>query len=147
TQWVTAGTTLNLTAVAQSGYRFTNWTGTGAGNYTGTRATINITVSGPITELAGFMPNTNASSSNSGLTGATTAAISFGLLAVLLVIGLVVAFVIRRSQGSKRTGGSKPPAATTPRSSGGSTVGSASKGQTAPASEPMTIYQGPGSKK
>ena len=147
TQWVTAGTTLNLTAVAQSGYRFTNWTGTGAGNYTGTRATINITVSGPITELAGFMPNTKASSSNSGLTGATTAAISFGLLAVLLVIGLVVAFVIRRSQGSKRTGGSKPPAATTPRSSGGSTVGSASKGQTAPASEPMTIYQGPGSKK
>lgn len=148
TQWVTSGTTLTISAVAQSGYRFTNWTGTGTGNYTGTSATINITVSSPITELAGFEPNTNTSSSNSGLTGATTAAVSFGLLAVLLVVGLVVAFVIRRSQGAKQGSGSKkPPTGATSRSTGGSTPAASSKSTTPTASEPMTIYQGPGSKK
>ncbi|EQD58311.1 membrane protein, partial [mine drainage metagenome] len=100
TQWVTAGTTLSVSAVAQSGYHFTNWTGTGSGSYTGTSASFNITPTAPVTELAGFVPNNSgSSSSNSGSSSSTTAAISFGLLAVLLVIGLVVGFVIRRSQG------------------------------------------------
>ncbi len=148
TQWVVSGTTLSVSAAAQSGYHFTNWTGTGAASYTGTNATLTLTVSGPVTELAGFAPNNQGSSSSTSGTATTTAAVSFGLLAVLLVIGLVVAFVIRRSQGPKRKGGSQPPARTAPSSNAGPTTAASSKGpSTTPASEPMTIYRPPAAKK
>jgi hypothetical protein len=151
TQWLDAGASITVVATPQSGYHFVNWTGTGSGSYTGRNATINITAMGPLTELAGFAPNNQASggNSNGGLT-AGSAAISFGLLVVLLVVGLVVAFVIRRSQSPKsKQGGSK-----TPPSSGASSA--ASQASTTPggkpatppsSSEPMTIFQGPGSKK
>ena len=150
TQWVPAGTTLSVSAVAQSGYRFINWTGQGAGNYTGTSSTANLTVNAPITELAAFVPTSSGGSgASSGTSSSSMAAISFGLLAVLLVVGLVVAFVIRRSQGSK-PGGGAPKTSTTHAAPASPSSGAGSKPAGAPPatpSEPMTIYQGPGSKK
>ena len=52
--WVVPGTTLHYTATTHTNYEFTGWQGTGIGSYTGTNATMNVTVGGPITETASF---------------------------------------------------------------------------------------------
>jgi Divergent InlB B-repeat domain len=52
--WVAAGTSVDLLAVAQSGYDFLGWNGSGPGNYTGAAIVQGIVMSGPLTELATF---------------------------------------------------------------------------------------------
>lgn len=52
--WVDAGQSLNLGATATSDWRFEGWSGTGAGAYSGTNATIDVTVTEPLSENATF---------------------------------------------------------------------------------------------
>jgi len=52
--WYNVGTTVNLTAMANSQHTFKSWTGTGSGSYTGTNNYATITINGPITESANF---------------------------------------------------------------------------------------------
>jgi hypothetical protein len=51
-----AGNTLAITAEADSGYVFVDWEGSGAGSYTGPSAEATITMLGPITQTARFLP-------------------------------------------------------------------------------------------
>jgi hypothetical protein len=60
TLWVQAGGLVALTASAHTGYAFNGWSGIGLGSYTGGGTTANITVGGPITETASFVPLTSA---------------------------------------------------------------------------------------
>jgi hypothetical protein len=53
--WFTAGTSLGLTAQLSLGYTFVGWVGTGPGSYTGALATVTVTPSGSVSELATFV--------------------------------------------------------------------------------------------
>jgi List-Bact-rpt repeat protein len=53
--WVASGSSVTLTAVAQTGYDFLGWNGTGPGNFTGASLAQTILMAGPITELATFV--------------------------------------------------------------------------------------------
>lgn len=53
-EWVASGASILLNAAADPGFAFVNWSGAGAGNYTGPSPTRNVTVDGPITEYADF---------------------------------------------------------------------------------------------
>ena len=50
--------TVTLSAVPNSGYVFTGWTGTGNGSYTGSTPGASVTMNGPIIETATFAPTT-----------------------------------------------------------------------------------------
>jgi len=52
--WTDAGFSLNLTASANLGWQFENWTGSGAGTYTGTSPSVSVVVTGPLSENATF---------------------------------------------------------------------------------------------
>jgi Divergent InlB B-repeat domain len=52
--WTDAGLSLDLTASANQGWQFENWTGSGVGTYTGTSPSISVVVSGPLSENATF---------------------------------------------------------------------------------------------
>jgi len=52
--WKNSGTSLSMGATPTSGYIFSNWTGSGAGSYSGTNNPASITMNGPITETASF---------------------------------------------------------------------------------------------
>ena len=52
--WKNSGTSLSISATPTSGYIFSNWTGSGAGYYSGTNNPASITMNGPITETASF---------------------------------------------------------------------------------------------
>jgi hypothetical protein len=54
--WYDAGSSVSISATANSGYAFTSWTGSGSGSYTGTANPASITMNGPITETANFIP-------------------------------------------------------------------------------------------
>jgi hypothetical protein len=101
--WETAGGTVTLSAVAASGYQFVNWTGTGTGSYSGTTASTPLTVNGPVSELATFVPTASLTKSSSGSGGSDLPAI--GLLIALLVVGLVVGLLIARSRPPSGDGG------------------------------------------
>jgi List-Bact-rpt repeat protein len=94
-QWVAAGTTIDLSASANSSSLFLAWNGTGSGNYTGSSATATVTVAGPVTEQVAFGPQpvTQKSTSTSPASGQ---AMALGLLVVLLVVGLVVGLLVGR---------------------------------------------------
>lgn len=99
--WVAQGATVTLTAVASNAsYEFANWTGTGTGAYTGPAATTTVTVTGPVSELATFVPvpTTHATSSPSSNAGSGLL-ISVVLLVVLLVVGAVIGMLVRRGRG------------------------------------------------
>ena len=53
-QWVDSGNQITINAVANTGYIFLGFTGTGAGSYTGTASSAPITLNNPITETANF---------------------------------------------------------------------------------------------
>jgi List-Bact-rpt repeat protein len=96
--WYDSGTVLRVGATpTNSSETFENWTGAGAAAYTGTQSSITLTVSGPIAEAASFAPPGPAATSGSSPSSASSGlAISVGLLAVLLVVGLVVGFLLLR---------------------------------------------------
>jgi len=56
-QWVPSGQALGITETALSGYHFVDWTGGGAGSYSGSLGNPSISVRSVITELATFKPN------------------------------------------------------------------------------------------
>jgi hypothetical protein len=55
--WKNSGAAISITAKPASGYSFSNWSGTGTGSFSGTANPASITMSGPITETAGFAHN------------------------------------------------------------------------------------------
>jgi Divergent InlB B-repeat domain len=71
--WVDAGGNLSATVSANTGWQFESWEGSGANAYTGTTPTIEVTVTGPLTENATFYAGL-AISADSG----TDVAYSFG---------------------------------------------------------------------
>ena len=69
-----SGQSVNISATPNSGFTFTNWTGTGTGSFSGATNPASVTMNGPITETAGFaaIPKTTQ-------LGASTFAINEGL--------------------------------------------------------------------
>jgi hypothetical protein len=55
-EWLAPGTLASFTASAHTDYVFLGWTGSGAGSYSGTNLSANVTVLGPLTESANFQP-------------------------------------------------------------------------------------------
>ena len=55
--WRNSGVVVSISATPASGYSFSNWTGSGAGSYSGTNNPASITMNGPITETAAFIHN------------------------------------------------------------------------------------------
>ncbi|MDI6804153.1 MAG: FlgD immunoglobulin-like domain containing protein, partial [Bacteroidota bacterium] len=55
--WYNRGTTVGLTAIPENNYRFTSWSGTGNGSYSGSNNPASVTINNPITELANFTRN------------------------------------------------------------------------------------------
>ncbi len=95
--WAPAGSVVTLTASANSSSTFENWTGTGSGSYTGTSASTTITVSGPVSELATFVPSSSLVKTSSS-SGGGSWALPIAILVVLLIVGLVVGLLIARSR-------------------------------------------------
>ncbi len=54
--WTSPGSVEVLQAVAKVGYVFGGWAGTGVGSYTGPAPNVNVTVGGPVSEAASFLP-------------------------------------------------------------------------------------------
>jgi len=52
--WKNGGSTVSITATPATGYRFTNWTGSGSGSFSGTNNPASITMNAAITETASF---------------------------------------------------------------------------------------------
>jgi GH25 family lysozyme M1 (1,4-beta-N-acetylmuramidase) len=50
------GASVAISATPSPGYSFSGWTGLGSGSYSGSSASVNITVNGPISEMATFVP-------------------------------------------------------------------------------------------
>jgi hypothetical protein len=55
--WKNSGSTVSITATPATGFRFTNWTGTGSDSYSGTNNPASITMNGPIMESGSFVHN------------------------------------------------------------------------------------------
>ena len=54
--WYDAGSSVQISATASSGYAFTVWTASGSGSYAGTANPASVTMNGPIVETANFVP-------------------------------------------------------------------------------------------
>jgi hypothetical protein len=54
--WYEAGTSVQSNASANAGWQFENWSGSGAGSYSGNNSRGNITINSPLTETAVFYP-------------------------------------------------------------------------------------------
>ena len=52
--WRGEGESVQIEALADAGYNFAGWTGTGSGSYTGNNNPVTITINGPISEAAYF---------------------------------------------------------------------------------------------
>src|SRR5215471_14260760 len=52
--WKNSGTVVSISARANSGFTFSNWTGSGTGSYSGPNNPASITMGGPITETGTF---------------------------------------------------------------------------------------------
>jgi predicted heme/steroid binding protein len=55
--WRNSGAAISISATPATGYSFSNWTGNGAGSYSGTNNPASITMNGPVTEMATFTHN------------------------------------------------------------------------------------------
>ncbi len=95
--WLSLGTTIDLTAEPAPGYHFVSWNGTGSGSYTGTDAVAPVTPEGPITEMAQFLLNPpppvfhySLTVSESGLPTGTTWNATVGLVGGSSVSGTIV---------------------------------------------------------
>jgi hypothetical protein len=107
--WFTSGTQLVLGATPGGPNElFTQWVGTGTGSYTGTLPSGTITVSGPITEVAGFIPK--APAANQVTEYFNEPVVWVALAVVGIVVGLAVGMLLfRRGGGSVSSGGSATP--------------------------------------
>ena len=52
--WVPNATSVVITAVSLPGFTFLGWNGSGPGSYTGTSASVSLTMTAPVTEVAAF---------------------------------------------------------------------------------------------
>jgi len=52
--WFNSGTSVQISATANSGYQFVSWSGSGSSSYTGTNNPETITMNSPVTEVANF---------------------------------------------------------------------------------------------
>ncbi|MGC9209490.1 MAG: right-handed parallel beta-helix repeat-containing protein [Nitrososphaeria archaeon] len=59
--WYYAGSSVNISATAKSGYEFYRWAGTGSGSYTGSGNPATVVMNSPITENATFLVGLNVS--------------------------------------------------------------------------------------
>lgn len=67
--WTNSGATLNISATPSNTFSFRNWGGTGNGSYSGSSNPATITLNGPITENAIFLPPTHSITELSADTG------------------------------------------------------------------------------
>lgn len=96
-EWVNAGASVQLQGVPGTGWILSNWTGNGSGSYTGSKATTSISVTGPVSEVATFIPAVAKSTTQKTQTSSTAGLpLAVGLLVVLLVVGLLVGMVLAR---------------------------------------------------
>jgi prenyltransferase beta subunit len=65
--WHDSGTQIQISAIPALNYRFSEWTGSGIGCYTGKLNSITITIGGPIVEVANFVEVATVTFSVSGL--------------------------------------------------------------------------------
>jgi len=106
-EWVPSGGTVTLTATANASYEFTNWSGTGTSSYTGTTANPTLTVTGPVSEIATFVPASSLKATSSNSAGGSWL-LPIVLLVVLLIVGLVVGLLIGRSRPPADGGEERP---------------------------------------
>jgi hypothetical protein len=111
--WQVAGTALTFTASPNVGYQFTNWSGTGDGSVNVTSSVANVTVLGPISEVATFAPVRVATTVASTVWQSPTTWAVLGLVGLL--VGLVVGIAVRRLRAAPSSGPpSDAPAAWSP---------------------------------
>jgi Divergent InlB B-repeat domain len=97
--WFANGSLLQVTATpTNSSETFVNWTGVGAGSYTGATPMLSLVVGAPISESAAFAPIPPAAGHASGASSnaSTGLLISIGLLVALLIVGVVVGLLLLR---------------------------------------------------
>ncbi len=74
--WTNSGESMNISATPNTGYVFSNWSGSGAGSYSGNINVASVTMDGPITETASFLSSilgvSLSGTSNVVITCATT---------------------------------------------------------------------------
>jgi len=58
--WTNSGLVLSIIAMPSNTFSFRNWSGTGSGSYSGSSNPATITLNGPITENAAFLPPTHS---------------------------------------------------------------------------------------
>lgn len=113
--WQEADSPLALAALADSGYSFGGWIGTGLGSYTGAQPTDTVTVLGPITEVAQFEPVAKNPTKTTTKVGSSIwqSDTTLVLLAVVgLIIGLIVGMMLFR-RGKTGRGPAETPAGPT----------------------------------
>jgi len=71
--WIPAGSNMSANASSNAKWQFESWSGSGTDAYTGTSPSINVTVTGPLTENATFYPQLAISAD-----GGTNIVFSFG---------------------------------------------------------------------
>jgi hypothetical protein len=54
--WTNIGSSVNISATPNAGFTFTNWSGSGAGSYSGNSSVASVTMNEPVTETANFLP-------------------------------------------------------------------------------------------
>lgn len=99
--WAVRGTTWDLQATPSPDGAFTGWAGTGNGSYTGTAPAWNITVDGPILEVATFVPASLFAAPVPA--GFWSSPISIVALAVVgLSVGVAVGIAVSRYRRHRR---------------------------------------------
>jgi hypothetical protein len=100
--WLDAGTVIELNALAAAGYQFDSWQGSGIGNYSGTSNPVNVTVEGPLLEVAQFSvaPSTSPTPPASTAPSDTVPAwVFFTALGAFVAALLILAAILRRRLG------------------------------------------------
>lgn len=109
-EWVSSGANVVLNASPSGGSDFNGWVGTGPGAYSGSNQGPTITMTGPVSEVASFVPSAPAAKvvSTSSIWSSSTLWIALGVVG--LVLGLVVGAVLAR----RRSPPASPPEASPP---------------------------------